>query len=265
MAISDRTRKLLWGKSGNRCAICRRVLAAAATDSDPAAVLGEECHIIAQSAGGPRAGEISEQQLDLESNLILLCRDDHRRVDAQPGHFSSQKLRELKAAHETWVDTTLEDKPLSIPKVRIRRVGPRLASIPMITSGNELLAIVLEGTAFDFAHDELTSENDVESVGSFLQALQDYAEAGDDLESGDRVRVAFDLGKLLTEVNEAGFFVYGGIERHVLEGGYGPASAWPIARVRVRRASDMLAESLRQVQADEARASNGESDADSAA
>jgi hypothetical protein len=240
------------------------VLAAAATDSDPAAVLGEECHIIAQSAGGPRAGEISEQLLDVESNLTLLCRDDHRRVDAQPGHFSSKKLHELKAAHETWVHTTLEDKPLPIPPVRIRRVGPRLASIPMITSGNELLGIVMEGTAFDFAHDELTSENEVESVGSFLQTLQDYAEAGDDLESGERVRATFDLSKLLAEVTEAGFFVYGGIERHVLEGGYGPASAWPIARVRVRRASDMLAEALRQVQEDEAKASNGESGAGSA-
>lgn len=109
MAISDRTRKLLWGCSGNRCAICRCPLAVQPTSADPAAVIGEECHIIAQSAGGPRAGEIQAEALDDVENLVLLCRNDHRRVDEQPSYFTTERLRAIKIAHETWVDLALSN------------------------------------------------------------------------------------------------------------------------------------------------------------
>src|SRR5205085_1467643 len=46
VAISDKTRKLLWGRSGNRCAICRRTLSVDGTVVDAEAVVGEECHIV---------------------------------------------------------------------------------------------------------------------------------------------------------------------------------------------------------------------------
>ena len=46
MAINDKTRKVLWGRSGNRCAICRRELVLDATTVDDVSVVGEECHIV---------------------------------------------------------------------------------------------------------------------------------------------------------------------------------------------------------------------------
>jgi hypothetical protein len=38
--------KILWGSSGNRCAMRRRDLVIDATSDDAQAIVGEECHII---------------------------------------------------------------------------------------------------------------------------------------------------------------------------------------------------------------------------
>jgi hypothetical protein len=54
MAISGKTRKILWGRSGNRCAICRRELVMDATDLDDESVTGDECHIVARKPIGTR-------------------------------------------------------------------------------------------------------------------------------------------------------------------------------------------------------------------
>jgi hypothetical protein len=59
---------------------------------------GEECHIVAQSPGGPRAAEIAD--VDGYQNLILLCRKHHKQVDDQRAHFTVERLKEIKREHE---------------------------------------------------------------------------------------------------------------------------------------------------------------------
>ncbi len=54
MNITDKDRKILWGRSGNRCAICKHELVIEATPNDAESVVGEECHIISGSPNGPR-------------------------------------------------------------------------------------------------------------------------------------------------------------------------------------------------------------------
>jgi hypothetical protein len=103
MAISPKTRKQLWGKSGNRCARCNRSLIEEPTEHDDASVVGEECHIVAQESGGPRAGQISADALDRIENLILLCGTCHKIVDDQTGTFTTDVLRMMKSEHEAMV------------------------------------------------------------------------------------------------------------------------------------------------------------------
>lgn len=98
MPITDRTRKMLWARSGNGCAICRCPLVLQATANDGEALVGDECHIVAQSPGGPRGGLSADGDLDSYDNLILLCKTDHKRVDDQPGEYSPERLRTLKRA-----------------------------------------------------------------------------------------------------------------------------------------------------------------------
>jgi hypothetical protein len=64
--MSVKTTKMLWGgRAANRCAICRMELVMEATETDDASVVGEACHIVAQSEEGPRGNsELTRQQRD---------------------------------------------------------------------------------------------------------------------------------------------------------------------------------------------------------
>ena len=55
MSITDRTRKVLWGRSGNLCAYCRRVLVEDGTAFSDESVVGDECHMIGEKPGAARA------------------------------------------------------------------------------------------------------------------------------------------------------------------------------------------------------------------
>lgn len=84
MPISDKTRKILWGRSGNRCAFCRTCLVAEKTELDRESVVGDECHIHSPSPNGPRhEPTLSVEDFDTIDNLLLLCRVHHKMVDDQ--------------------------------------------------------------------------------------------------------------------------------------------------------------------------------------
>ncbi len=59
MSVTARTRRILWIKTGGRCSICHEQLATDALGDDDPSVFGEECHIVAQSPGGPRSAEVT--------------------------------------------------------------------------------------------------------------------------------------------------------------------------------------------------------------
>lgn len=108
MAISERTRKLLWGRSGNRCAICRNKLVVEATPSDDESIVGDECHIISGQAGGPRYdATFPKPEIDSYPNLILLCKVHHKMIDDQTQTYTRDYIRQTKEKHEQWVHETL--------------------------------------------------------------------------------------------------------------------------------------------------------------
>src|SRR5689334_22885101 len=103
MGLTDRTRKILWARAGGRCSICRRLLVTDATGPDGPSVHGEEAHIVAKSAGGPRACCLSD--IDAYDNLILLCSQHHKQIDDQHTYFTVDRLRQIKQSHEARVKT----------------------------------------------------------------------------------------------------------------------------------------------------------------
>jgi len=109
VAITDQTRKLLWGRAGNRCAICRHELTLLPTGSSSHTIIGEEAHIVARTEGAARGGlDPPGRSLDGYPNLVLLCRNDHRLIDDQPEVYSVSRLGALKDDHERWVADVLE-------------------------------------------------------------------------------------------------------------------------------------------------------------
>lgn len=103
--------KILWGRSGNRCAICKLEL----TPEGEVSTIGEMAHIIAHSNDGPRGdSELPTCERDNYSNLILVCPTHHVQIDKNPNEWAVEKLRQIKASHEGWVSQQLDQGNISV-------------------------------------------------------------------------------------------------------------------------------------------------------
>ena len=172
------------------------------TALDEDSIVGDECHIISGSQNGPRFISNVLDNLDNYNNLILLCKTHHKIVDDQPHTYTTELLREMKKKHVKWVQETLSHANLS--QTKTNRILVR------ITGGRELLNIIKNGNhAYDFNHDELKDEIEVDIIGRFLQDLQDYGDLMSDMESVDQVRTSFVLAKQIQELERIGLWVFG--------------------------------------------------------
>ncbi len=107
MGLTDKTRKILWGRSGNRCAICRTELVIEKDPFNRHLNIGEECHIISKKDNGPRHRNIPDFNYDSSVNLLLLCCNDHTMIDEQIEKFTEDTLLSIKIEHEKWVTENL--------------------------------------------------------------------------------------------------------------------------------------------------------------
>lgn len=88
--------------------MCRKELVMDATETDDESLVGEACHIVAQSDDGPRGDSpISPEQRDKFANLILLCNIHHKQIDDQFIAFPVERLLTIKSDHEIWVRAQL--------------------------------------------------------------------------------------------------------------------------------------------------------------
>ncbi len=108
MALSDKIRKTLWARSGNRCAICRVELIADIDENNVNLNIGEECHIISSKLNGPRNKIDFLGDFDGYKNLILLCRNHHRMIDEQYETYTELILNQIKLSHENWVKSVID-------------------------------------------------------------------------------------------------------------------------------------------------------------
>ena len=101
--IPDKTRLMLAVAAGGRCefAGCNDYLFEHPLTLR-SRVFGQNAHIIAYSANGPRAGvESAKEEIHDFSNLLLLCPKCHKQIDDEPERFPVEVLRQYKRAHET--------------------------------------------------------------------------------------------------------------------------------------------------------------------
>jgi hypothetical protein len=96
--------KLLWGRAGSKCTICRRRLDQIAESGKPA-LIGESAHIVALRPDGPRGNSIlDENERNSYFNLMLLCPTCHTIVDKDPFAYPIERLHMLKAKHELRIE-----------------------------------------------------------------------------------------------------------------------------------------------------------------
>ena len=218
--------------------MCRHELIVDSTPKDDESIVGDECHVISAKGQGPRYdSNFPVDQIDDPSNLILLCRIHHKMVDDQSETYTAAMLKTLKVNHEKWVSSSLTDeKP--IPPVRVRRIKENIPShLVRITSGQELFNILDGSMGFLFDHDEPQSEEEVEKLGVFFQETQDWGDISSELEAGARVSTTYRMSTMIKELEDAGFWVFGGTEVRRMEGGVGTPSAFPVAILKALRST----------------------------
>jgi hypothetical protein len=80
---------------------CEQSLIQEGTDLDDPVVTGEIAHIVAYESDGPRGDDsFPEKERNKHTNLVLLCREHHKLIDAQWKTYSVPVLHAMKQAHE---------------------------------------------------------------------------------------------------------------------------------------------------------------------
>ncbi|MFB9354946.1 hypothetical protein [Sneathiella chinensis] len=118
--MSQKDIKLLWGRSGNRCAIrdCRKELTQDKKAVSSAYTLGEQAHIVGEKEGAARGNSpLTSEEREGYHNRILLCPTHHTDIDENEEDWPVERLYQLKSEHELWVSETLsvvkDDKALA--------------------------------------------------------------------------------------------------------------------------------------------------------
>jgi hypothetical protein len=244
MTISDRDRKILWARSGNKCSICRASLVVEKTANDPAAIVGDEAHIVARSPGGPRAGLLEESQLDTYENLILLCKVDHKAVDDQPNEYTVERLHTIKSQHQAWVRQALGRE--SFPSETELRLVPDPALGPvqlaLLASGRAVWEVI--SNAHSFRRGSLPDDSDPECsdlADEFLDDATEWGEASQVVSDSVRSirRAEREFAEWIDRLAQRGLVVYGGRRRLMLQGGVGPPNYWWEAMLQVVRVGDL--------------------------
>ncbi|HQN42765.1 MAG TPA: HNH endonuclease [Anaerolineaceae bacterium] len=200
MAITEKTRKILWAHSGNRCAICRLELTIDASKVSDEVIIGEECHIVAHENNGPRGNSpLSSNDRDKPSNLILLCRNHHKSIDDQPDIYTVDVLTRIKKEHEAWVRSRLSNtRQASTPTFFVFRVD----------TGTQFCNSVMVGQALMIQNDPPKTQEQADLIGDFVQSFQDYSDIWIDIGGKDRILAQFELDTFIRKLNEIGFLVY---------------------------------------------------------
>jgi hypothetical protein len=191
--IPIRDQKILWGKSGNRCAMpsCHTELVIDKTENDPFSIIGQMAHIRGEKPGAARFNtEMTEKERNCYDNLVLLCPNHHKEVDDQPNTYSVEKLHDIKKNHEKWINDSLTEEVISVTFAELGAVTNYLASKHVgFTESNYTIVPPKE----KIMKNELSADTERWITTGLLQVKQvdKFVESIPDVEFGERLRQGF--------------------------------------------------------------------------
>ena len=259
MAITDKTRKILWGKSGNKCAICKQELVREDNFQSNYSIIGEECHIISGKKNGPRYDpSFPVEKLDSYENLILLCASDHKMIDDFSEIYTVEKLRQIKEQHEKWVSKNIygEDMVIKIKLInqkilssvgrapdflsaKIKLIKQKIPDyLLQINSGKELLNIIEGAHAFSYDYDNIEKEEELRIISSFLDDVYDWGDLAYELGPGANLKIEYDFTKYIETLSKYGLSVFGGRIVEIFEKEDGKIFDWITAIIKVLHANN---------------------------
>ncbi|MDO8655947.1 MAG: hypothetical protein Q7K45_01800 [Nanoarchaeota archaeon] len=103
MGLSDKDRKILWGKAGGKCSyrydstLCDENLMI--QNGDETTVVGKECHIVGEKPNAARHIQ-NFKEMDTYDNRILMCGTHHDIIDGNEVVYTIDVLKSMKIEHE---------------------------------------------------------------------------------------------------------------------------------------------------------------------
>jgi hypothetical protein len=195
---------MLWARSGNRCSLCRIELVQEIKEVTDKLIIGEECHIVSSKNSGPRGTTEFSGDFDSFENLILLCSNDHKRIDELTEIYTADKLKLIKENHESWVKTTLERDVIVFANDM-----QNIKSLPRILTGKQLIAIINGAHMFDFDHDELNTESEATLIGGMFEELKDYGDILSEIGYSEVAKLSVRYNNEIEELEQLGFLLFG--------------------------------------------------------
>jgi hypothetical protein len=179
-------------------------------------------------------------------NRILLCPNDHRLIDAQPGDWPEERLLRRKADHEELMTGRTEHGQRSGIVFELSRN----ARMPLLTDGKDVLDVVGGALAFQMHHDRLQCDAERDAAASLLQSARDWGDIYGDIGPAGRLDAERDLNGQFETASDTGLLVYGAqVETTVRIGE--ARDRWPVAYLHLRRAADLRREVERAAAASE--------------
>lgn len=233
VTINNKDRKLLWGKSGNRCAICRVLLSVEKSDSLDETLIGEECHIISKSKQGPRYEEKESFNYDSYGNLVLLCRNHHSLIDQQCEKYTTELVRKIKRDHEEWVSEKLHDNKSKLTV--IKRIEDNIPEVLIeIKDGKTLFGLIKGVMAHNLDYDEIRNDVEKEIIQEFSCCISETIDVWDLYEENSFIDLHFILDEMLKKLNSNRIMVFGENEMMSLTGGNSQEDTpWKVAHIKV--------------------------------
>ena len=179
MSITERTRLLLFVRSGGRCAVCYEDVTRSGVTWRPLP-LGEQAHVVGRSTGekSPRGGDpLPQDERDDVNNLILLCGKCHSDVD-RSGNLdivTVERLQAIKHAHEARIEQILTIPPDNATAVvRLQgNIGDVAVHVDNTTAASTVLS-ANRFARFPLSADRAGLEIDLRSVPEPAAGNQQY-------------------------------------------------------------------------------------------
>lgn len=179
--IPEATKIRVWAKAAGRCTLCNTLVTESGSLGEVVSI-GELAHNVGWAERSPRgASTLSTEERTEAENLLLLCRNCHKPVDASGaiGRYSVEELARFKQEHEQRIEVLTEvgaDRQAAL----VRVVGAIRGAQPELTYDTALGALVRSGNfpsmlpnAYRSAYElDLTSITDPYTLDDFVECTR---------------------------------------------------------------------------------------------
>lgn len=213
-AILNTDLKILWGRSGGRCAIpeCQKTLIIDKTPNDRESIVGQMAHIKGEKPTAARYdSSMTDEERNCYDNRILVCSGHHKMIDDQFNTYTVEKLHEIKRKHESWVDNSIKKEMVNVTFAELSVVIKYLASGQASTDDSLTLIpprdkIRKNGLSQQTSSEITTGMAQVRQVGDYISKVLD-------IDFGERLKEGFvsEYQRLTNEEKLSGDTLFDGL------------------------------------------------------